>query len=125
METIRSSREISDLFNSANSFSNRYISLLVKRRSSKNDPTLESNEHDLYGRVAFIAGKKHGNAVWRNSAKRRMREICRQLGGPWSDYDVIFIAKPRILKQSYSKVLQECERTLKMSCVTYESSIDE
>lgn len=87
-----------------------------------------SIEHDRDGRVAFIAGKKHGNAVWRNNAKRRLREISRQLGGPWANYDVIFIAKPRILKESYSKVLQECEKTLKkcsIASVLDEGSTDE
>lgn len=129
METIKSSQEISNLFDNGRSYSNRYVSFLIGKRSSERSGSKnKSNEHDLYGRVAFIAGKRHGNAVWRNSAKRRLREICRQLGGPWANYDVIFIAKPQILKESYSKVLQECEKTLKKSSiasVSHEGSSDE
>ena len=72
----------------------------------------EKVQHDHIGRVAFIAGKKWGNAVWRNSSKRRLREICRCLGGPWPSFDVIFIAKSTIMDASYSKVLNACEKTL-------------
>ncbi len=70
-------------------------------------------QHDQIGRAAFVAGKKLGNAVWRNTSKRRMRALCRDLGGPWQGYDVIFLAKSNILRVSYSKVLKVCEDTLK------------
>ena len=66
-------------------------------------------EHDLKGRVAFIAGKKLGNAVWRNAAKRRMRAICRDAGGPWAGYEVIFLAKSGLMDTSYHAVLDRCE----------------
>lgn len=113
MDTIKSSEEISRLFKSGKRSSNRYISFLFESRSEAN----RNSKHDLNGRVAFIAGKKNGNAVWRNSSKRRMREICRELGGPWHDYDVIFIAKPALLEESYSKVLKACESTISRSIV--------
>lgn len=71
------------------------------------------SKHDQEGRVAFIAGKRHGNAVWRNAAKRRLRELYRALDGDWKRSDVLFIAKSQILKESYSKVLSACDRTLK------------
>jgi ribonuclease P protein component len=69
-------------------------------------------QHGQRGRVAFIAGKKLGNAVWRNRAKRRMRALCRDLKGPWDGYDVIFLAKPRTNEDSYSKVLNVCNALL-------------
>lgn len=72
-------------------------------------------QHDRKGRVAFIAGKKLGNAVWRNSAKRRMRAVCHDLGGPWNGYDVIFLAKSSLTTASYSKVLSACDKTTKRS----------
>ena len=65
--------------------------------------------HDLHGRVAFVAGKKLGGAVWRNSAKRRLREACRAAGGPWPTYDMVFIAKSIIMRESYSTVCRQCE----------------
>ena len=62
-------------------------------------------QHDHNGRVAFIAGKKLGNAVWRNSAKRRMREACRSVGGPFSGYDVAFVARKRVTESSYNELV--------------------
>lgn len=81
-----------------------YLTLIVLRNEKQHDPC---------GRVAFIAGKKSGNAVWRNSAKRRMREICRAVEGPWAGCDVIFLAKSGIMKASYSKVLATCADAVK------------
>lgn len=59
------------------------------------------DEHDREGRVAFIAGKKLGNAVWRNRAKRRMRALCRDLYGPFEGYDVAFVARRTVNEASF------------------------
>lgn len=48
---------------------------------------------DQSGRVAFVAGKKLGNAVFRNRCKRVLRETLYRSDGPWPGYDVIFIAR--------------------------------
>ena len=104
MDTIKSNLEISEIFSSGKHISSEYISFIIKQFN---------DQHDHQGRVAFIAGKKLGNAVWRNKAKRRMREICRFLNGPWDGFDVLFIAKPSLFHASYSKVLSTCEKTLK------------
>jgi len=105
LKTIKSNEEISTIFSQGKRLSNRFITVIIKDESSI--------EHDRDGRVAFIAGKKHGNAVWRNAAKRRLRELNRHLEGDWKDYDVLFIAKSSILHDSYSKVLSACDKTLK------------
>lgn len=73
---------------------------------------LPTKQHGPRGRVAFVAGKKLGNAVWRNSAKRRMRVLCVELGGPWDGLDVIFLAKSCICKVPYSKILTVCSEAL-------------
>lgn len=70
-------------------------------------------QHDHIGRVAFIAGKKNGNAVWRNSAKRRMREIFLHERQYLEHLNILFIAKRPLLDVSYSKVLEACDRTLR------------
>lgn len=72
----------------------------------------ENPQHGPGGRVAFIAGKKQGNAVWRNQAKRRMRAVCRDLGGPWTGLNVLFIANRKTTQSSYSKVLAVCENII-------------
>ena len=105
METIKSKADISDLFSSGKRLRTPYLTLIV----------LPAKQHGLHGRVAFIAGKKHGNAVWRNSAKRRMRAICRDLQGPWAGYDVIFLAKSSVTRASYSKVLTACAKVVEGS----------
>lgn len=103
METIKSREDISDLFSCGKRLHTPYLTFIV----------LPTKQHGPCGRVAFVAGKKLGNAVWRNSAKRRMRALCRELGGPWPGYDVVFLAKSGICKCSYSKVLAACDETLK------------
>ena len=99
MDIIKSASDISYLFAHAKRYNTRSISLLIHRNEDQHDPR---------GRVAFIAGKKNGNAVWRNSAKRRMRAIAQDLQAPWAGYDVVFIAKRDILNDKYSKVLSNC-----------------
>lgn len=110
MEIIKSSDDISEIFSSGKKYSNSFVSFIFKERAKD-----ALTQHGLHGRVAFIAGKKWGNAVWRNSSKRRLRELCRSLNGPWEGYDVLFVAKPSLLEASYSKVLSTCEKTL-MKC---------
>lgn len=69
--------------------------------------TKTPSAHGPCGRVAFIAGKKHGGAVWRSAAKRRLRAIARDMGAPWAGYDVVFVAKKATTEQMYSKVLRQ------------------
>ena len=103
LETITSSTEISRIFTTGKRLNGQAITLLVQTHESTHDPR---------GRVAFVAGKKSGNAVWRNKAKRRMREIARSMGAPWEGFDVVFIAKRSTTEQMYSKVLQQAENLL-------------
>jgi ribonuclease P protein component len=56
-------------------------------------------------RIGFTAGKLVGNAVQRNRAKRRMREVFRLLLPQVSPgWDVIAIAKPAILSASWDEL---------------------
>lgn len=111
MDTIKSSADISELFTVGTRLKSSYMTFIVKSRPAE-ESKVEVEQHGRKGRVAFIAGKKHGNAVWRNAAKRRMRALCKELGGPWDGYDVIFLAKSSIMSASYSKVLKACNKTL-------------
>ena len=98
--TIRSSVDVSRLFSQGKRFSTPFATVLVLKRT-------EQHDHDLHGRVAFIAGKKNGNAVWRNAAKRRMRALCADFGGSISGLDIVFLAKRRILQLPYQKLQNE------------------
>ena len=101
MKTIKSSSEITNLFERGQRFNTPEISLIVLRNR---------NQHDHCGRVAFIAGKRLGNAVWRNRAKRRMRGVCQAVGGPFAGYDVVFLARRNVTEASFEDMVS---RTLK------------
>lgn len=103
LETIKSSTEVSYLFTHGKRLNTPFVTLIVLPKDQ---------QHGQIGRVAFVAGKKLGNAVWRNKAKRRMRALCRDLGGPWEGFDVIFLARRQTTQVTYSKVLNACEKTL-------------
>lgn len=103
VDTIKSSTEVSYLFTQGKRYHTPFVTFIVLQNAQ---------QHDHPGRVAFVAGKKLGNAVWRNSAKRRMRALCRELDGPWAGYDVIFLAKRQLTSAKYSKVLNACEKVL-------------
>lgn len=103
METIKSSAEISRLFEEGKRIHTPELSLIV---------LCNEGQHDHNGRVAFIAGKKLGNAVWRNGAKRRMREICRKVGGSFPHYDVAFVARRGILESDFHDVYSKTSHAL-------------
>ena len=102
MDIIKSSTDISNLFSRGRRIHTPNVTLIV---SSKERGRTESSG----GRVAFVAGKKNGNAVWRNGAKRRMREICRQLHLYEKGVDIVFLAKPKILSVPFSQVYDDIE----------------
>jgi len=86
MGTIKSSREIDSVFREAERSAHPLIIVLARE-------TTLGRGHE--GRVAFIAGKKLGNAVLRNRSKRVLREAMRRCGGPWDGLDVLLIARQR------------------------------
>ena len=81
---IKSSREIDAMFRGAIRAGDSTLMLLARRTPEGRGRT---------GRVAFIAGKKLGNAVFRNRAKRVMRASVARSGGPWPGWDVALIAR--------------------------------
>jgi ribonuclease P protein component len=85
MGTIKSSREIDQAFKEGRRSAHPLIIVLATKTPEGRGRT---------GRVAFIAGKKLGNAVVRNRSKRVMREAARRCEGPWDGYDVLLIARP-------------------------------
>ena len=97
LDMIKSSNEISLIFDKGRRFSTPYLTLIVLRNEE---------QHGQPGRVAFIAGKKQGNAVWRNQAKRRMRSICRDIDGIISDCNIVYLAKQQLLNERYDIVLE-------------------
>ncbi len=84
MRTITASADIERLFAEGKRGTSRLILVLTSATPTSRGPA---------GRVMFVAGKKLGNAVHRNRAKRVLRATCRRLGGPWAGADVALIAR--------------------------------
>ncbi|WP_165253452.1 ribonuclease P protein component [Adlercreutzia sp. ZJ304] len=112
METIKSNAEISKIFKEGKKSSNKYITVIIFPKNLEELSLNADFEHGLNGRVAFIAGRKNGNACWRNRAKRRLRELTKQFNGPWSGYDVLLVAKHSLTEANYSKVSSTIKNTL-------------
>ena len=92
MKTIKSSAEITRLFNEGKRIGTPDLTLIVLRNEK---------QHGHAGRAAFVAGKKLGNAVWRNKAKRRMRAVCREIDGVIEGYDIVYVARKTINSAAY------------------------
>ena len=66
---------------------------------------LNRKDNNEIRRLGLITSKKVGNAVCRNTAKRRLREIFRTNKHKLtSGLDIIFILKPQITLTGYSKL---------------------
>ncbi|MEP1229883.1 MAG: ribonuclease P protein component [Litorimonas sp.] len=77
-------------------------------------PNSENTDPDTI-RVGFTATKKIGNAVTRNRAKRRLRQIAQQLLPKFglAGYDYVFIARDSTVKRNWDSLLQDTEKALK------------
>jgi len=95
MSTIKSSREIDTIFRTAARVAHPLLIALIAQTPEGRGPS---------GRVAFIAGKKLGNAVLRNRSRRVVREAVRRAEGPWPGYDVALIARPRTATSSRAEL---------------------
>jgi len=103
VSTIKSSGEIDQIFKKSTRVAHPHLIALIA-------PTPEGRGRE--GRVAFIAGKRLGNAVARNRSKRVLRAAVRRAGGPWDGYDVVLIASsttgaasPEQLDQAFRRLV--------------------
>ena len=101
--TIKSKQEIERLFKKGRRFSCFYCSILV----------LDSPSQFKSGRCAFIAGKKLGNAPFRNRCKRVLRNVVFELGGSIKNKDIVYIAKQSIAYAKHDKVKEQVRKMLK------------
>ena len=77
---------------------------------------LEGGGDDATGnaRLGFTATKKLGNAVTRNRAKRRMREVARlEFGaGPAPGHDIVLVAREAIREAPFGDIRADLVRAL-------------
>ena len=90
MKLIKSKDQISELFKTGQFIKEKNLSIIYK--------------NDQEEGVAFIAGKKLGNAVWRNKAKRRMRELVRINDFNSKDKKLLLIANKNTTECKFSEL---------------------
>ncbi|MBK5211082.1 MAG: ribonuclease P protein component [Coriobacteriia bacterium] len=81
---IKSSEEISRVLKEGKRYNHFLCTIYILKTPEYRDPS---------GRVAYIAGKKLGNAVWRNRSKRVMRAAVRVAEAVIPGYDILVVAK--------------------------------
>lgn len=81
METIKSKKDFGRVFSGGKRVNHRLVRMTVLRLNEGGP-----------ARVAFVAPKRLGNAVFRNRCKRVLREAAREAGFPREGYEVIFFA---------------------------------
>lgn len=81
METIKSRQDFERVFSRGRRYTNRLVRMTVAVADEGNP-----------GRIAFVAPKRLGNAVFRNRCKRVLREAARTTGMPLEKHDIILFA---------------------------------
>lgn len=81
--TIKSSQEIVLVLKNGKRYCNATVTIYVMKTHA---------QCDLSGRIAYIAPKKHGNAVWRNRSKRVLRAAWSLSGVDASGFEVLLMA---------------------------------
>jgi len=91
LRTIESSREIDSLFKRGSRTANTYVVVIAAPTETGRGPM---------GRVVFVAGKKIGNAVFRNRCRRVLRASASRLVLDWAGWDVALIARAETAEAS-------------------------
>lgn len=86
MKTIKSKSEFEKVFSGGRRYNHRLVRITVLR---------DCNDEGSLNKVAFVAPKRLGNAVFRNRCKRVLREAARMSALPSEGTDVILFATKR------------------------------
>lgn len=100
-KTIKSKSDFERVFTQGRRLSDRLLRMRVLARDDGSP-----------GRVAFVAAKRLGNAVYRNRCKRVLREAARAACLPVDGFDVILLATERTHDSSPELVLESVARLL-------------
>jgi ribonuclease P protein component len=123
--TLSSSEDIARVLKTGRRFSAPALRLYARRlpaaqtSGSQSAALVSDNEGErFFGRVAYIAGKKQGNAVWRNRAKRVMRaalndvNIRSQCHAVLEEYNILLVANKTTASLSSSAVCADLQTLL-------------
>ena len=102
METIKSRAEFERVFSNGKRVAHPLVRITVLR-CDEGDP----------GKVAFVAPKRLGNAVYRNRCKRVLREAARACGFPVQGTRIILFATKATHESSPDEVSEALRSLLK------------
>ncbi len=106
---LRPSGEFERVRQSGRSHPHRLLVVIVQPRS---------DAPDAPPRVAVVAGRKLGNAVIRNRARRRLREAVRQIYAHLSPgIDLIVMARAPLLQSDLADIVAALSSTLQRAQV--------
>lgn len=99
---LKTPKDFRRTYQKGKSVANQYLAMYYRK-----------NGKDEY-RIGFSVSKKNGNAVVRNSIKRKLREICRLNEEAFPNgYDLIFIARMKIKEANYHVMEKSLLKLLK------------
>ena len=107
MRTIKSSADIDKVFQQGTHFNSKKLSIITYAS--------DLNGRDPSGRVAFIAGRRLGNAVVRNRNKRVLRAAAYEAGLPVEGYDVVLIANRGTSSSPHDELVSSLRYLLRKS----------
>lgn len=118
--TIKKSIEFKKISNISNKKTNKFFAQTLILLSSETDSRYfqdlqsQKNAKD-FCRVGYTVSKKVGNAVARNKAKRRLREVFAKLADSYATIhrDYIIIAKKEIAGADFDKISSDLKFCLK------------
>lgn len=102
METIKSGREFQTVFSNGRRANHPLVRMVFLRQDGFGR-----------GRVAFVAAKRLGNAVYRNRCKRVLREAARLEGLPIAGRDVILFSTNETHDSNPQEVAASLRKLLK------------
>ena len=102
MRTIKSKQDFERVFHQGRSYRHPLMRMIACNTLDEGDP----------GRVAFVAAKRLGNAVFRNRCKRVLREAARRASLPADGYDVILFSTPQTHGSTPEQVARALEKLL-------------
>ncbi len=99
---INKKKEYNNIYKKGKKIPGKYMVLFI---------TNGEREHGRYG---IVTSKKVGNAVQRNRAKRRLREVVyRNMNNIKGSIDVVIVARPAIRAASFDEVNNEYIRVMR------------